>query len=67
VLLFLNSHVVWTLVPIAVSMSRVIVRRVQRRVRRDRAGRPCSPNRQPTLLIKQPLSRPVIGREAGDA
>jgi hypothetical protein len=64
VLLFLNSHVVWTLVPIAVSMSRVIVRRVQRRVRRDRA---CSANGQPTLLIKQPCSRPAMGREAGDA
>jgi hypothetical protein len=67
VLLFLNSHVVWTLVPIAVSMSRVIVRRVQRRVRRDRADRPCSANGQPTLLIKQPCSRPAMGREAGDA
>ncbi len=35
-LLFLNSHVVWTLMPVAVSMARVIVHHVRVRMERRR-------------------------------
>ena len=35
-LLFLNSHVVWTLMPVAVSMARVIVHNVRVRMQRRR-------------------------------
>lgn len=35
-LLFLNSHVVWTMMPIAVSMARVIVHVVRQRIQRRR-------------------------------
>ena len=31
-LLFLNSHVVWTLLPVAVSMARIVARGVRQRV-----------------------------------